>query len=221
MSYGLQVTGTGGIFQLDSETSSTISLAVASTGTTTGNNQQISGDQSGDLIFARPSGTSNTHFFYNAVTRTFSVPATYKFVRAADSGNITASGDYGLTVTNLGGTKIFDSRAIGSSIPFTNIYQEGQFDGGKRFASGYSTANNTVVNLSSDSNHTAYDNTYILMNAGYYSSGGGADVFINGYYFDRTNKYIYFQSYVEISAYNVPLQNHPNYSAIIVGSLIS
>jgi len=59
------------------------------------------------------------------------------------------------------------------------------------------------------------------MNAGYYSQGGGADVFINGFYFDRTNKYIYFQSYVEISAYNVPLQDHPNYSAIIVGSLIS
>ena len=45
MSYGLLVTGTGGIYQLDSETSSTISLAVASTGTTTGNNQQISGDK--------------------------------------------------------------------------------------------------------------------------------------------------------------------------------
>ena len=88
MSYGLQVTGTGGIYQLDSETSSTLSLVLASSGTTTSNNQQLSGDQAGDLIFARPSGTSNTDFFYNGVLKTFSVPTTYKLIRAADSNNI-------------------------------------------------------------------------------------------------------------------------------------
>ena len=221
MSYGLRVTGTGGIYQLDSETSSTLSLVLASSGTTTSNNQQLSGDQSGDLIFARPSGTSNTDFFYNGVLKTFSVPTTYKLIRAADSNNITTTGDYGLTVTNLGGTKIFDSRGMASSVVFTNIYQEGQFDGGKRFGTGYQTSKNEVLNLNSDSDHTAYDNTYILMNAGFYLNPSNSQaVRINGYYFDRTNKYIYFQSYFEETAVNTPIyQVYPNYTAVIVGSL--
>ena len=224
MSYGLQVTGTGGIYQLDSETSSTISLVVASSGiTTSSGGHYISGAQTGDLIFARPNTTSNAHLFFNAALGLFDGPVKYKLVRATDSANITLSGDYGITVLNAAGTKIFDSRGMNTSVVFGPIYQPGEFDGGKRFPTGtqtsYSTANNTVLNLSSNSDHTVYDNSYVLVNSGFALSQGTGQVRINGYYFDRTNKYIYFQSYFEENSPGTVFQTYPNSSAVVVGTL--
>lgn len=224
MSYGLQVTGTGGIYQLDSETSSTISLVVASSGiTTSSGGHYISGAQTGDLIFARPNTTSNAHLFFNAALGLFFGPTKYKLIRAADSTSITTPGDYGLQVTNLGGTKIFDSRGMTSSVVFGPIYQPGAFDGGKRFPTGiepsYSTANNTVLDLNSDSDHTAYDNSYVLVNSGFFTAQGSGFVGINGYYFDRTNKYIYYQSYFDAEPPSPDFQVYPNRGAIVVGTL--
>jgi len=229
MSYGLQVTGTGGIYQLDSETSSTISLVVASSGiTTSSGGHYISGAQTGDLIFARPNTTSNAHLFFNAAIGLFYGPTKYKLIRAADSTNITTTGDYGLQVTNLGGTKIFDSRGMTSSVVFGPIYEAGAFTGGKRFPTGaqaaiggsYVPGDNEVLNLNSDSDHTAYDNSYVLVNSGFATTQGSGFVGINGYYFDRTNKYIYFQSYFEdFPGPGTVYQVYPNSSAVVVGTL--
>jgi len=224
MSYGIQMTGTGGIYQLDSQTSKTISLVVASSGiTTSSGGHYISGAQAGDLIFARPNTTSNAHLFFNAAIGLFDGPVKYKLVRATDSANITLSGDYGITVLNAVGTKIFDSRGMNTSVVFGPIYQPGEFDGGKRFPTGnqtsYSTANNTVLNLSSNSDHTVYDNSYVLVNSGFALSTGSGQVRINGYYFDRTNKYIYFQSYFEETGSGTVFQTYPNSSAVVVGTL--
>ena len=220
MSYGIQMTGTGGIYQLDSQTSKTISLVVASSGEITSNSGgYISGAQTGDLIFARPLGTSNAHLFFSAPLGLFDSPVKYKLVRATDSANITLSGDYGITVLNTVGTKIFDSRGMNTSVVFAPIYQPGAFTGGKRFRTGYSTANNTVLNLSLDSDHTAYDNSYVLVNSAFAIFTGSGQVRINGYYFDRTNKYIYFQSYFEETSPGTVFQAYPNSSAVVVGTL--
>ena len=228
MSYGLQVTGTGGIYQLDSETSSTISLVVASSGEVTSNSGGlISGAQTGDLIFARPLGTSNSHLFFRAGIGLSAGPIKYKLIRAADSTNITTTGDYGLQVTNLGGTKIFDSRGMNTSVVFGPVHEAGAFTGGKRFPTAaqaaiggsYVPGNNEVLNLNSDSDHTAYDNSYVLVNSGFFTAQGNGLVGINGYYFDRTNKYIYFQSYFEQTSPGTVYDVFPNSSAIVVGTL--
>ena len=58
--YGLQASGTNGIFQIDSNSTSTFHLAASNVGTTTSNNQSISGYTAGDIVMARPTSGSGT-----------------------------------------------------------------------------------------------------------------------------------------------------------------
>ena len=86
-----------------------------------------------------------------------------------------------------------------------------------RFFAGYDLSS---LNLNSDSDHTAYDNSYVLVNSGFATTQGSGFVGINGYYFDRTNKYIYFQSYFEdFPGPGTVYQVYPNSSAVVVGTL--
>ena len=216
MTYGLQATGTNGIFQIDSNTTSTFHLAMTNVGTTTSNNQAISGYTAGDMVMARPtsgSGTLVLDVLTNAAAPRFNVPATYYIFKQSASASTTLNGsDYGLTVFNDNGIKIFDSRSFSNSIPFTAIHEPGTFVGGDQPSAG--ATNNTVATYS---NATDFNKGYVMVNGGYYT---GSNTVIQGFYFDNTNYKILFESFVFISYAGIGIVPIAQFGAIMVGSLV-
>ena len=213
--YGLQATGTNGIFQIDSNTTSTFHLAASNVGTTTSNNQSISGYTAGDLVMARPtsgSGTLVLDVLTNVAAPVFNVPATYYIFKPSASASTTLNGtDFGLAVFNQTGTKIFDSRSFTNSIPFTAIHQPGTFVGGDQPSAG--ATNNTVATYS---NATDFNKAYVMVNGGYTQ----ANVLIQGFYFDSVNYRILFESFVFINFGGIGDIPIAQFGAIMVGSLV-
>tara|TARA_B000000532_G_scaffold158352_1_gene127440 strand:+ start:19 stop:669 length:651 start_codon:yes stop_codon:yes gene_type:complete len=216
MAFGLQATGTNGIFQIDSNTTSTFHLAASNVGTTTTNNQAISGYAVGDLVMARPTSGSGTLVFdalTNVTAPKFNVPATYYIFKPSANASTSLNGsEFGLTVFNQTGTKIFDSRSFANSIPFTAIHQPGTFSGGDQPSAG--ATNNTVATYS---NLTNFNKAYVMVNGGQYDNAG---TIIQGFYFDNTNYKILFESFTFISFANIGSVPIPQFGAIMAGSLV-
>ncbi len=216
MAFGLSATGTNGIFQIDSNTTSTFHLAASNVGTTTTNNQAISGYTAGDMVMARPtsgSGTLVLDVLTNASAPRFNVPATYYIFKPSASASTSLNGsEFGLTVFNQTGTKIFDSRSFTNSIPFTAIHAPGTFVGGDQPSAG--ATNNTV---STYSNTTNFNKAYVMVNGGYYT---GSNTIIQGFYFDSTNYKILFESFVFISFAGIGTVPIAQFGAVMVGSLV-
>ena len=200
MAYGLRATGAGGIFQIDSSLSTTVQLAVHSSGTVAAGGQ-VTGLTANDIVFAHVTSAQYTNqstaqikgklevlYDNTGSTATFRYPANYIVLKATTSANAwntqSAAGGYGLQVKNALGTVCFDSRYTGKigGFEISAIYAKSAFSGGTYSpdytGNNYSQANNEVIS-------GTLTNKYVSMFPSHYSGAVGSNGELrNGFTFD-------------------------------------
>ena len=116
MAYGITIDGVGGIYQVDSTTTSTRFLAITHTGSVT----SAGGDSlfhlpankfdTGDILLAKPNVTTSTSFFSNLRDPTdieFNVAFKYIVLKPANSTNALTNlngSSYGIEIKSSAGT---------------------------------------------------------------------------------------------------------------------
>ena len=249
--YGIQVDGNQGIFQIDSETTSTKYLSTKQNATTElsgGNIQMQSGhfDQSkGDIVFGRPVSAQSTTFssnFEHTIPR-FNVQSSYIVLRpSTDATHTNVNGtDYGIQIKNVGGAVIYDSRQSISGMAIEKIFPHNTLVGGdqpKTFTWVGSPTSPPTLDAGSNSfpkliytgNATDWPKTYVSVNggrnAGTIASGPSGvssnnSYMFNGFYFDATNYKIYFQAFMRFDGTIIGSIGFSNFGAILVGVLKS
>ena len=237
MAYGLIATGADGIFQIDSSLSTTVQLAVHSSGTVAASGT-VTGLTANDIVFANVtsaqySAASNNQgkveVIYSGNTVTFRYPANYIVLKATTSANAWTTennaGGYGLQVKNASGAICFDSRYIGriGGFKITKVMGKNTRNGGtynfENGAATYSYTNNEVES-------GTISNKYVAVYGGYYTGTTSSGEVRGGFTFDysgTTNK-LYYRGYWASSqpGFGVPVYLAlPNQSEIIVGELLT
>ena len=245
MAYGLIATGADGIFQIDSSLSTTVQLAVHSSGTVAASGT-VTGLTATDIVFANVTSTQcsaasanqgKVEVIYNSAgtIATFRYPANYIVLKSTTSINATTStnawntennaGGYGLQVKNASGDICFDSRYIGriGGFKITTVMGKNTRNGGtynpENGAATYSYANNEVQS-------GTISNKYVAVYGGYYTGNTASGEVRGGFTFDysgTTNK-LYYRGYWASSqpGFGVPVYIPlPNQSEIIVGELLT
>ena len=237
--YGIQVDGNQGIFQIDSETTSTKYLATKQNATTTTSGSFIvmqSGhfDQSkGDIVFARPStvsGTFSSHF--GSTPPRFNVHASYVVLRpSTDTTHTNVNGtDYGIQVKNTAGDVIFDSRQSVSGMDIQKIFLHNTLVGGDQpntFGWINAAQNPPVLDagatiggvhypkLMYTGNSTDWSKTYVSVNGGRHTgsiASGSSGV-------SSDNSYIFNGFYFDSTNYKIYFQAFMRYAGTIIGNV--
>jgi len=244
MAYGLLATGANGIFQIDSSLSTTVQLAVHSSGTVAANGT-VTGLTANDIVFANvtsaqySAATSNqgkVEVIYSGTTVTFRYPANYIVLKATTSINATTStsawntengtAGYGLQVKNASGDICFDTRYIGriGGFKITKVIGKNTLNGGTyNFENGAATYNPAANEVESGT----ISNKYVAVYGGYYTGTTTNGEVRGGFTFDYSvtpNNKLYYRGYwangqpgLGIPTY-LPL---PNQSEILVGELLT
>ena len=124
MAYGMLIEGANGIYQIDSDSSSTTHAGIRIKGAVLAGGS-ITGLEESDLVFANGSAPSAggklyVEADYNSTysTLTFNQATNYIVLRIASSSDwdsiVAAGDDYGLQIKNNTGAVIFDSRMVNS-----------------------------------------------------------------------------------------------------------
>ena len=228
MAYGITVDGSGGIFGIDSNTSTTKHLAIkVAPKNITANTTITDWDRSkGDLIFARPqstaTGTNETNNYLglklSSGNYSFNVDANYMVIQTAeeaiandDNGSSFVNGSlYGIQINNAAATPItiLDSRRFNTGLEFLKIYDPEYFVGGD----ANFTSDNLVYQASSTS---TLQEIYVCVNTSQYSVNQGH---FNMYYYHFSDYAIYFHSYIQGAAGFVFSSAIKNSTAVIVGA---
>ena len=227
MTYGIKVDGSGGIFGINSNTSTTKHLAIkVAPKNITANTTITDWDRSkGDLIFARPqstaTGTNETNNYLGLKLSfgnySFNVNANYMVIQTSEeaianddgSGSSLVNGDkYGIQIKNAANTVIMDSRRFNSGLEFLKIYDPAYFAGGD----ANFTSSNLVYQASSTSTLQA---AYVCVNTSQFSVNQGH---FNMYYYHFSDYAIYFHSFIQGAAGFVFSSAIKNSTAVIVGA---
>ena len=240
MGYGIQVTASGGEFQIDSSLSTTQHLAIHEKGSVSAGEKIII--DFGDVVFVRASGSNGrVQVKTNRSTEvvggtTYAIGRVYTFIGATDyiitkpassSSHSTAiaATDYGIQVKNQSDDVCFDSRTLNFGLEITQVHARNSFYGGHSSIYGYSASNNTVFTGAANTlnpANAAYRHIYVSVFGAEYSGSVTDGILVSGYnYVSSTNK-IYHEGFVAWTSqggfYNgqVPILNH---SEILVGEL--
>tara|TARA_R110002153_G_scaffold118040_1_gene262724 strand:+ start:1794 stop:2522 length:729 start_codon:yes stop_codon:yes gene_type:complete len=234
MTYGLKVTGAGNVFQVDSDTTETFSMAVHNHG----NGVYISGLTGDDLVFAHATSSQNgfVEAYYPTNTECYFTQDVNWIVVKASTSTTVASGttsvwatelaanNYGIQVKNAQGEVCFDSRILtkdGTLVP-TEIWAKNSRSGGAPISpSGaggvYSYTNGTVYT-------GTLTNKYVSMFGSYVTGSLYNGQLYNGFEYDYTNNKIYHKSYFSSPPAwpaGIIFLQLPNFSEIIVGDYIT
>ena len=235
--YGIQVDGNQGIFQIDSETTSTKYLATKQNATTvtngtTGFIEMQSGhfDQSkGDLVFARPStlaGTFSSDFEHNPPR--FNVAASYVVLRpSTDATHTNVNGtNYGIQVKNAGGNVIYDSRQSVSGMDIQKIYLHSTLVGGDQpltfnwinnaqnppvLDAGATIGGVAYNKLVYTGNATDWSKTYVSVNGGRHEGSIASGT--SG--LSSNNSYMFNGFYFDTANYKIYFQAFMRYSSFL------
>ena len=234
--YGIQVDGNQGIFQIDSETTSTKYLATKQNATTevqSGFVQMQSGhfDQSkGDIVFARPSVLGVTTFssdFEHTPPR-FNTSAAYVVLRpSTDATHTNVNGtNYGIQVKNAGGNVIYDSRQSVSGMDIQKIFLHSTLVGGDQpntigwlnaaqnppvLDAGVTIGGTTYNKLIYTGNATDWSKTYVSVNGGRHEgsiASGSSGLSSN-------NSYMFNGFYFDATNYKIYFQAFMRFSAFL------
>ena len=239
--YGIQVDGNQGIFQIDSETTSTKYLATKQNATTatngtTGFIEMQSGhfDQSkGDIVFARPStvsGTFSSDFEHNPPR--FNTPASYVVLRpSTDATHTNVNGtDYGIQVKNTAQQVIYDSRQSVSGMDIQKIYLHSTLVGGDQpltfnwinnaqsppvLDAGATIGGVAYNKLIYTGNATDWSKTYVSVNGGRHEgsiASGTSSLSSN-------NSYMFNGFYYDTANYKIYFQAFMRYTGTLIGEI--
>lgn len=234
MTYGLKVTGTGGIFQIDSDLSEAVQLAIRTSGAVAAGGQ-VTGIKAGEVLIASVTQTqfnnqtatadkgklevNFTNGSNGTTVATFRYPATYAILSTSNStaaaAAAEAAGDYGVQVLNAGAKICFDSRSLSQGYNVTQIFGSNSRAGGRDYSSSNKLADGTISNL------------YVVMNgSSYFSSGTSVDQVFDGFTFDYSTSpnRLYHRGYFFVPANIITgaaaYYNLSNISEVIIGQLL-
>ena len=237
--YGIQVDGNQGIFQIDSETTSTKYLATKQNATTelsSGFIQMQSGhfDQSkGDIVFARPSTQSGTFSsdFEHTPPR-FNIHASYIVLRpSTDATHTNVNGtNYGIQVKNAGGDVIYDSRQSVSGMDIDKIFLHNTLVGGDQpltfnwinnaqsppvLDAGATIGGVAYNKLIYTGNATDWSKTYVSVNGGRHegSIASGSNSL------SSNNSYMFNGFYFDATNYKIYFQAFMRYAGTVIGEI--
>ena len=215
MAFGIFGTTDSDGFLIDSNTSATEYLTVVHAGTTNAGQEAKSsnagaGLQAGDLVFAKPTGTSSStanRVIYDSYTNhpqiKFLHQVNHVVLRKAQNTTVSGS-NFGIQIKNASNVIIFDSRSATSGIKIL---------GGKA-QSAYTTAMqpNNSAGISITSPSTSFGgvstiihsgsptNVYIACLGGYYDINATFQLVIGGAYYDYSNNRILGEGYFDLDA---------------------
>ena len=230
MAYGIQgTTGSGG-FLIDSNTSATEYLTVVSSGTTNAGASLTR--QAGDLVFAKPTGTSSStanRVIYDSVSSATAIKFLHQVnhvvLRKAQSTSPSGN-NYGIQIKNAGDVIIFDSRTATSGLKVL---------GGKA-RTAYTTAlqpnNSASVNIGSGvvlsfggvstiihaGNPTI---VYVACLGGYYDINARFQLVIGGAYYDYSGNRILGEGYFDLDAIGSTTFGIAPFGDILTGELVA
>tara|TARA_B100000131_G_scaffold25857_1_gene24679 strand:- start:43 stop:750 length:708 start_codon:yes stop_codon:yes gene_type:complete len=231
MAYGIEISGSGGIFGISSNTSTTqhFGIKVPPTNIAAGTTITNWDRANGDLIFARPqsttSGTNVTNNFlglrlssgnysFHTAANYFIAQITTRAIANDSGGSSLVNGtDYGFIVYNTAGTAIMDSRRFNSGLEVLAVYDPGYFAGAGANGALSLTSSNLVYQASSTSTLQA---VYMCVNTALRVIGQGA---FNMYYYNFSDYAVYFYAYIQGSGGtpSYPSIGIKNSTAVVVG----
>lgn len=237
MGYGLLATGAGGIFQIDSDLSTTVQLAVHSSGTVVAGGQ-VTGLTANDIVFANVTSTQysaatadqgKVEVIYSGTTVTFRYPANYIVLKATTSNNAwtteNGTAGYGLQVKNASGDICFDTRYIGriGGFKITTVMGKNTRNGGtynpENGSATYSQSGNEVES-------GTISNKYVAVYGGYYAGGVTLGEVRGGFTFDysQTPNELNYRGFWANNQPGLGIPTYlaiPNQSEILVGELLT
>ena len=230
MAFGIEGTTDSGGFLIDSNTTATEYLTVVSSGTTNAGASVTR--QAGDLVFAKPTGTSSStanRVIYDSVSSSTAVKFLHQVnhvvLRKAQSTTISGS-NFGIQIKNASNVIIFDSRSATSGMKIL---------GGKA-QSAYTTAmqpnNSASVNVTSPATsfggvstiiHSGSPtNVYIACLGGYYDINGNFQLVVGGAYYDYSNNRILGEGYFDLDVFSPSTRfGIAPFGDIITGELVT
>ncbi len=229
MAYGIEISGSGGIFGISSNTSTTqhFGIKVAPTNIAASTTIPSFDRANGDLIFARPQSTtsgtnvtnnylglqlSSGNYSFNVAANYFIVQITTRAIANDSGGSSLVNGtDYGFIVYNTAGTAIMDSRRFNSGLEILSVYDPGYFAGGTGGSSTW-TSSNLVHQASNTSTLQA---VYVCVNTSTYTINQGH---FNMYYYNFSDYAVYFMSFIQGAAGFFPSTALKNSAAVLVGA---
>ena len=223
MTYGLELTGADGIYQLNSNTSSTYYLGVHVNTSTSTLNTDVTGFGAGDFVFAKPksnnSSYSNMSIWSAGSVLKFGAHADYLILKISTSLSDSGGSNYGLSVINNGNTEIFNTKKLTKGgIEILLVKDENSLDGGGG-DNGPPASGNVIYQAPSGGN----------LNNVWFGTGAGASLYGSGYtinscYYDyATNPpRILYQSWVDLTGVPGGGMSHAplaNGGKILIGAL--
>jgi len=233
MAYGIEISGSGGIFGISSNTSTTqhFGIKVAPVNIAASTTIPSFDRTNGDLIFARPqstaTGTNEANNYlglqYNSGNYSFGVAANYMIIQTTSraiandsSGSSLVNGtDYGFIVYNTANTAIMDSRRFNSGLEILAVYDAGYFAGGLGGPTNW-TSSNLVYQASNTSTLQA---AYVCVNSS--QDAAVTQGHFNMYYYNFSDYAIYFHSYIQGASggfVSFPSTALKNSTAVVVGA---
>tara|TARA_A100001388_G_scaffold1826_1_gene1364 strand:- start:492 stop:1181 length:690 start_codon:yes stop_codon:yes gene_type:complete len=229
MAFGIEATTDSGGFLIDSNTTATEYLTVVSSGTTNAGASVTR--QAGDLVFAKPTGTSSStanRVIYDSVSSSTAVKFLHQVnhvvLRKAQSTTISGS-NFGIQIKNASNVIIFDSRSATSGMKVL---------GGKA-QTAYTTAiqPNNSAGVSVTSPTTSFGgvstiihsgdptNVYIACLGGFYQIEASFQLVIGGAYYDYSNNRILGEGYFDLDAFASTTSGIAPFGDILTGELVT
>ena len=229
MAYGIEgTTGSGG-FLIDSDTTATEYLTVVSSGTTNAGASLTR--QAGDLVFAKPTGTSSStanRVIYDSVSSATAIKFLHQVnhvvLRKAQSTSPSGN-NYGIQIKNAGGVIIFDSRTATSGLKvlagkartaYTTAMQPNnsasQFIGASVLTFG---GVSTIIHAGNPTN------VYVACLGGYYDLQASFQIVIGGAYYDYSGNRILGEGYFDLDISGSPTYGIAPFGDILTGELVA
>ena len=237
MAYGIEGTTASGGFLIDSNTSATEYLTVVHSGTTNAGQEAKSsnagaGLQAGDLVFAKPTGTSSStanRVIYDSFTNhpqiKFLHQVNHIVLRKAQS--TTPSGNnYGIQIKNASNVIIFDSRTATSGAKIIAGKAKGTYNtaaqpnnsAGQPITSPVTSFGGVSTIIHSGST----TNVYIACIGVYYDINGNFQLVIGGAYYDYSNNRILGEGYFDLDVQGAsPTLGIGSFGDILTGELVT
>ena len=250
MTYGIDAEGLNGAYNVKSNTTSTeylvptITSGIIDIDSNPGTSDILNKDAQ-DLVFAKPrysDGTQTSYVLYRyqgTSIKFFQNDVSYIVLKrtAAVSGTAPGQGNYGIQVTNSGGTLIYDSRKSNSGVKITGIHAKASLGGGYQFNDGsgsgtsYQTTGNGLPSQSGSRTNIlqsgSIGNTYVSIGGGYTDGLGSStnSINVNQFYYDFGNSRILFigsiRFYIGFPVNRNITVDRENSGEILRGELIS
>lgn len=231
MAFGIEGTTDSGGFLIDSNTTATEYLTVVSSGTTNAGASVTR--QAGDLVFAKPTGTSSStanRVIYDSVSSSTAVKFLHQVnhvvLRKAQSTTISGS-NFGIQIKNASNVIIFDSRSATSGMKvlggkaqtaYTTAMQPNNSAG--VFINTPATSFGGVSTIIHSGNPT---NVYTACLGGFYDIQSNFQLVIGGAYYDYSNNRILGEGYfnLEVSGFDSTTFGIAAFGDILTGELVT